>query len=206
MVCLLRPGAMGPATDRQTRPGQVPQAGRIPSQPAVCSPGFSLSEVRAGEGTRQAKAWTTNGGQCRDAPVAADGIVLSVSPYQAAQSPVRVPATLTFDYYIGLPLLEGHALKPWLHTSFNRNRGNWVSADQIRRWAETGIQTVHCHNDGDYYSDGLFWRDGSYPPYPDMDKYDQVIAGLPSRGHPRGHLFLQQRAAPEHSRIPTTRL
>ncbi|MCX8109051.1 MAG: DUF6259 domain-containing protein, partial [Verrucomicrobiae bacterium] len=34
----------------------------------------------------------------------------------------------------------------------------------------------HCHHDGDYYGDGLFWRDGSYPPYPDMDKYDAVIA------------------------------
>ena len=40
---------------------------------------------------------------------------------------------------------------------------------------DSGIQTVHCHNDGDYFGDGLFWRDGSYPPYPDMDKYDKVI-------------------------------
>ncbi len=38
-----------------------------------------------------------------------------------------------------------------------------------------GYQTVHCHNDGDYYDDGLFWRDGSYPPYPDMEKYDRVL-------------------------------
>ena len=53
--------------------------------------------------------------------------------------------------------------------------GNWVSTEEIRRWAEKGIQTVHCHNDGDYYDDGLFWRDGSYPPYPDMDRYDKVL-------------------------------
>ena len=105
-----------------------------------------------------------------------EGITLSVSAFQNAQSPVRLPARLIFDYYIGVPLLEGHALKPWFHTTFNRNRGQWVSTDQIRHWAESGIQTVHCHNDGDYYGDGLFWRDGSYPPYPDMDKYDQVIA------------------------------
>ena len=104
------------------------------------------------------------------------GIAFSVSPFQNAQSPTLAPARLTFDYYLGLPLLEGHALKPWFHSSFNRNRGDWVSAEQIRQWAQTGIQTVHCHNDGDYYDDGLFWRDGSYPPYPDMDKYDQVIA------------------------------
>jgi hypothetical protein len=104
------------------------------------------------------------------------GIVFSVSPFQNAQSPILVSAPLTFDFYIGLPLLEGHALKPWFHASFNRNRGAWVGAEQIQRWAETGIQTVHCHNDGDYYDDGLFWRDGSYPPYPDMDKFDKVIA------------------------------
>jgi hypothetical protein len=104
------------------------------------------------------------------------GIAFSVSPFQNAQSPTLVPARMTFDYYLGLPLLEGHALKPWFHSSFNRNRGEWVSAEQIRQWAQTGIQTVHCHNDGDYYDDGLYWRDGSYPPYPDMDRYDQVIA------------------------------
>lgn len=105
------------------------------------------------------------------------GVVFSVSPFQDAQSPALAPARLTFDYYLGLPLLEGRALKPWFHSSFNRNRGDWVSTEQMQRWAQTGIQTVHCHNDGDYYDDGLFWRDGSYPPYPDMDGYDRVRAG-----------------------------
>lgn len=101
--------------------------------------------------------------------------LFSVSAFHNTQSPILPAGTLTFDYYIGLPLLEGHALKPWFHTSFNRNRGEWVSTEQIRQWAETGIQTVHCHTDGDYYGDGLFWRDGPYPPYPDMGKYDKVI-------------------------------
>jgi hypothetical protein len=110
------------------------------------------------------------------------GIVFSVSPFQNGQSPVLAPARMAFDYYLGLPLLEGHALKPWFHSSFNRNRGEWVSAEQIRQWVQTGIQTVHCHNDGDYYDDGLFWRDGSYPPYPDMDKYDRVIADCHKAG------------------------
>ena len=104
------------------------------------------------------------------------GIEFSASPFCNGERPMLFPARLTFDYYFGLPLLEGHALRPWFHSSFNRNRGDWVSTDQVRRWAESGIQTVHCHNDGDYYDDGLFWRDGSYPPYPDMDKYDRVIA------------------------------
>ena len=72
--------------------------------------------------------------------------------------------------------------------------------NQIRQWAENGIQTVHCHNDGDAYGDGLFWRDGSYPPYPDMEKYDQVIADCHKVGIRVAHLFLQQGVAPEHRR------
>jgi len=104
------------------------------------------------------------------------GIAWSVSPLQGNGSVLPLPARWSLDYYLGIPLIEAHARKPWFHTSFNRNRGEWVSPEQVRQWAANGIQTVHCHNDGDYYDDGLFWRDGSYPPYPDMDKYDQVIA------------------------------
>jgi hypothetical protein len=116
------------------------------------------------------------------ASAAPAGVAFTASPFQNAQSPVLVSGRLTFDSRIGLPLLEGHALKPWFHSSFNRNRGEWVSPAQVRTWADTGIQTVHCHNDGDYYDDGLFWRDGSYPPYPDMEKYDQVIADCHKAG------------------------
>ena len=53
---------------------------------------------------------------CRDPA----GIAFSVSPFSNVHSPVVVPARLAFDFYIGLPLLEGHALRPWFHQSFNR--------------------------------------------------------------------------------------
>jgi len=116
-------------------------------------------------------------GQCllqpsKDPP----GLALSIAPLWSASEALPVPAACAFDFYLAFPILEGRAHRPWLHTTFNRNRGNWVSPDEVRRWAEKGIQTVHCHNDGDYYGDGLFWRDGSYPPYPDMDRYDKVLA------------------------------
>ena len=103
------------------------------------------------------------------------GLALSISPYSSADAAVALTNGCAFDFYLAVPLLEGHAQKPWLHTSFNRNKGNWVSPEEIKRWVEKGYQTVHCHNDGDYYDDGLFWRDGSYPPYPDMDRYDKVL-------------------------------
>lgn len=102
------------------------------------------------------------------------GLALSISPLSGTDA-VALTNTFVFDFYLAVPLLEGHAQKPWLHTSFNRNKGNWVTAEEIQGWAGKGYQTVHCHNDGDYYDDGLFWRDGSYPPYPDMDRYDQVL-------------------------------
>jgi hypothetical protein len=103
------------------------------------------------------------------------GLELAISVFQGTTNTATLENSCAFDSYLGLPILEEHARKPWFHTSFNRNRGAWVSSDQVKRWAESGIQTVHCHNDGDYYDDGLFWRDGSYPPYPDMEKYDKVI-------------------------------
>lgn len=93
---------------------------------------------------------------------------------------VALQGAYTFDYYLGVPLLEGHAWNPWLNKSYAVNKGAWVSEDQIRKNAEDGIVTMHLHNDGDVHGDGLFWRDGSYPPYPpeEMKKMDQVIATI----------------------------
>jgi hypothetical protein len=110
------------------------------------------------------------------------GLALSVSPLWSADAAVPLPSACVFDFYLAFPILEGRAHRPWLHTSFNRNRGDWVSTEEVRRWAERGIQTVHCHNDGDCYNDGLFWRDGSYPPYPDMNRYDKVLADCRQAG------------------------
>lgn len=107
----------------------------------------------------------------------AAGISVSICPLNVPQEAVALKGVYRFDYYIGMPILEGHANRPWLHSSFNRNRGDWVSEEAVEQWSQSGIRTVHCHNDGDYYEDGLFWRDGSYPPYPpeDMRKFDKVI-------------------------------
>ncbi len=86
--------------------------------------------------------------------------------------------TYSFDYYVGVPILEGHAHNPWFNRSYRANGGAWLSEDEIRENAESGIVTMHLHNDGDSLGDGLFWRDGSYPPYPpeEMKKMDQTIS------------------------------
>jgi len=103
------------------------------------------------------------------------GLALAVAPFFSTNATVVLSNQCRFDFYLGIPLKEESAQPPWLHTSFNRNRGAWVTPAQIQHWAASGIQTVHCHNDGDYYGDGLFWRDGAYPPYPDMAGFDQVL-------------------------------
>ena len=117
-------------------------------------------------------------GQCYvGSSIEPHGISVSVDPVNLVDGSAEVSGTLVFDYYIGMPILVGHANKPWLHRAFNRNKGQWVSEAMIRTWSEAGIKTLHCHNDGDVHDDGIFWRDGSYPPYPpeDMRKYDEVI-------------------------------
>jgi hypothetical protein len=104
------------------------------------------------------------------------GVAVSVYPLRLGGS-ATLKGKWSFDYYIGFPILEGHANKPWLNMSYLANGGNWVSEEQIKQNAENGIVTMHLHNDGDEIGDGLFWRDGSYPPYPpeEMKKMDGVI-------------------------------
>jgi hypothetical protein len=76
-----------------------------------------------------------------------------------------------------VPILEGHANNPWFERSYGANRGEWVSEEEIRQNAELGVVTMTLHNDGDVNHDGLYWHDGSWPPYPadQMKKMAQVI-------------------------------
>lgn len=158
---------------------QALQTRYVPRSMIFVDPGVEGLEWFAGSDLSQWELQVTGrrgGGQClldrnQDPP----GLALSISPLWSPDAAVSLPSVCVFDFYLAFPLIEGRAHRPWLHTSFNRNRGQWVSTEAIRRWADNGIQTVHCHNDGDYYDDGLFWRDGSYPPYPDMDRYDRVL-------------------------------
>jgi hypothetical protein len=158
----------------------------VPRSMILVDPGVEGLEWFVGSDLSQWELAITGrrgGGQClldrhQDPP----GLALSVAPLWSPDAAVSLPSTCVFDFYLAFPLLEGRAQRPWIHTSFNRNRGNWVSTDDIQRWAQKGIQTVHCHNDGDYYDDGLFWRDGVYPPYPDMDHYDKVLTDCRKAG------------------------
>jgi len=118
------------------------------------------------------------------------GIAVSIMPLNLSPrynlprgGSVILNGTWIFDYFIGFPILEGHANKPWLNMSYRVNKGNWVTEEQIKKNAENGIVTMHLHNDGGKWDD-LFWRDGSYPPYPpaEMKKMDTVIETMHKYG------------------------
>ena len=104
-----------------------------------------------------------------------DGVSVDISPLSLPRGEAELRGEYVFEFYHGFPILSGRACQPFLHTSFNRH--DWPSEDQIRSWAGAGIRTAHFHHDGDTFEDGLFWRDGTYPPFEakDMAEYDRVI-------------------------------
>jgi hypothetical protein len=119
-----------------------------------------------------------------DASTQPPGVNLRVSALALPTDPdldrggfLPLAGTYSFDYYLGLTVLDGRAHARWLERSFGPNRGQWVSDEEIRRNGESGIITMTLHNDGDEDGDGLFWRDGTYPPYPpdQMKKMEHVI-------------------------------
>jgi len=141
------------------------------------------------------------------------GIAVTINPLHLSPSfdlPqggwVPLQGTWTFDSFIGIPILEGHANRPWLNQSYRVNKGGWVTEEEIKKNAENGVVTMHLHNDGDANRDGLFWRDGSYPPYPpaEMKKMDAVIDTIHKYGmktapyfsnhefHPSNEVFWQK--------------
>ena len=103
------------------------------------------------------------------------GVSVDLAPLALPRGDCVLSGEYAFEFYIGFPILAAQAQRPFLHTSFNRH--NWPSEETIRRWAASGIRSVHFHHDGDSFDDGLFWRDGAYPPFgpADMAEYDRVI-------------------------------
>lgn len=90
---------------------------------------------------------------------------------------VRATGSYSFDYYLGIPILDGDAQNPWFERSFGARKGKWVSEEEIKRNSELGVATMTLHNDGDENGDGLYWRDGTWPPYPpeQMKKMAEVV-------------------------------
>ena len=105
-----------------------------------------------------------------------------ISPLHLPRGGIRLAGDATFESWLGVPIISGRAHRPFLHKSFDRR--NWPAAATIRNWAAAGVGTAHFHHDGDRYGDGLFWRDGCYPPFgpDDMRAYDRVLRSCRDHG------------------------
>lgn len=119
--------------------------------------------------------------------VSIDAVNLPYNPWLKRGGYVELSGAYAFDYYLGVPVLEGHAQKPWLHESLRGvrvDKATGITEDGIRKWADSGVRELTIHNDGDAYGDGLFWRDGSYPPYPPdvMKKMDAMLGWCRKHG------------------------
>ncbi len=135
---------------------------------------------------------TPGNGFCQaEASLAPRGIALHIYPLMLSDYYVlpeggktAIKGNWSFDYYLAVPVLSGHAEAPWLNAAYKANGGAWISADTVALLAEKGLATMHLHNDGDHLRDGLFWRDGSYPPYPsaEMKKMDRLISAIHKAG------------------------
>jgi hypothetical protein len=119
------------------------------------------------------------------------GVAIAIDPLDLAPTfnlarggYVTAAGSYFFDYYLGIPILDGQGHNPWFERSFNPRGGKWVSEDQIKRNAALGVATMTLHDDGDANHDGLYWRDGDWPPYPpeQMQKMAGVIASCHQHG------------------------
>jgi len=119
------------------------------------------------------------------------GVEISIDPLNLAPTfnlarggYVTATGSYAFDYYLGIPILDGQGHNPWLERSFDPQGGKWVSADQIKRNAALGVTTMTLHDDGDTTHDGLYWHDGDWPPYPpeQMKKMAEVIENCHQQG------------------------
>lgn len=104
-----------------------------------------------------------------------EAVGVDINALHLPRGAVTLRGTCVFEFYLGFPILAGKAHRPFLHRTFNRR--NWPTEETIRTWAAGGVRTAHFHHDGDSFRDGLFWRDGTYPPFgpEDMAEFDRAI-------------------------------
>jgi hypothetical protein len=117
-----------------------------------------------------------------------DGYEIMLSPLDKWADSMELKGTYTFDFFMGLPFVQEY-VRPMFRGGgvsygYNLDGGNQTRKDflndkEIRRMADHKVQILRHHDDGPQ-PDGVFWRDGGYPPYPApiMNKLDTCISGL----------------------------
>lgn len=132
------------------------------------------------------------------------GYHVQLDPLDLWTSSLELSGRLEFDFFMGLPFVNEH-VRPMLRgagISCGRDRGpsipsyggdagadatsdhkRFLRHERIERLAACGGQLVRHHDDAAPL-DGVFWRDGCYPPYPSdhMQAMDACIEDLHRHG------------------------
>ncbi|MBO4491596.1 MAG: hypothetical protein J5944_09580 [Lentisphaeria bacterium] len=93
------------------------------------------------------------------------------APLDSPRSGQYLESTMPFDFRIAFPFVREKMvpLSPCSGNLFRSGRGfdhRWPAEDDFRKMEEAGVTLMRLHNDGDGADNGIFWRDGAYPPYP----------------------------------------
>lgn len=137
--------------------------------------GFDLTPGSDYE-TWQGRLGADAGGRLYEVKAASDGSSVEIlrEPLHSKEPVTARKGEYKFAYYVGLPRIVERSNRKWRHLSLG-NRP-FPSDDEIRRWAENGVNVVRYHND--FSPDGNFWHDGAWPPYDEkgMIELRRVIA------------------------------
>jgi hypothetical protein len=109
-----------------------------------------------------------------------EGYEVRTCPLSYHPPRVTLKGKYNFDFSMGLPFVQ-ERVRPLVRAGGGmlvRQGKGWRfrSAKSVAGLAQGGIQLTRLHNDGPW-PDGIFWRDGAYPPYPPrrMKEMDQCI-------------------------------
>ncbi len=184
------PAAFGVCQWGRLRPGasfDCPYESRFVPRYVVCAdPGreglewFAASEL--GQWEYQATGRPGCGHLWLGAQARPPAVRLAIAPLELPRGDCELAGEYVFESWLGWPAATGRAHRPFLHRAFQRRP--WPTAETIRGWAASGVRSAHFHHDGDSFRDGVFWRDGSYPPFgpEDMAEYDRVIRTCQAHG------------------------
>jgi len=116
------------------------------------------------------------------------GYEVTLCPLDYWGETVELAGRYEFDFFMGLPFVQEH-VRPLLRTvgASNATAANgsltFLSPERIAELGQHHGQLVRHHDDSPR-PDGIYWRDGSYPPYPpeQMRQLDTCIAELRRHG------------------------
>lgn len=115
------------------------------------------------------------------------GYEVALCPLDYWGETVELAGRYEFDFFMGLPFVQ-EQVRPLMRTVGTSNSTTlgeltFLGAERIAELGRHQGQLLRHHDDGPRPS-GVYWRDGSYPPYPpeQMRQLDACVDGLRQQG------------------------